>query len=557
MMIPLLVLWLSSIAGSSEPADAVSVRPATQITGRVVTVDRKPIANARIVTASTFLARTDRAGRFAFPLPDPAPAGLSVESKSYATRSIAFPHGAAVSSLGDIVLMRAVSVTVDVSNVRGVRELSLVPVDERRSSARAMTKKVAGRKTKFEGLQQGQYVLTARGDGPLQQKSQIVNAGEPASERVVLQVDRMPLRGYVFLGREPLAGADLTISGPTSSWTGKLRTDADGFFEAELWQVGAMKAAVRSPRLALHFTTGTRADDALERGAVEWNIAIPDRGVTGRIVDDTGAPVAKAAVTVDTEDGELRSNFRVVTDAAGDFRFDAAPSGRYALQVRSPHHLTPETTRFELQDDDPHKRVEIVVERGVEVAIRVQREDGTPVAGATVASDLDDDGAKAMLRLRTSESGAATLRGRAGEQKTLYVIPPDGSFAVVRMTLDAEALEHGIDITTPEARSALIIRTRDEKGIALDGIGFVVRYNGELLPAAIMQLIRFVQHVDYRTNPAGEARIHGLPSGEYELWAYRTASEAERLVANPSGYPPSLQLAVASGTYEADLTFGQ
>lgn len=557
MMLTLLVSLLAAVGGSSGPADTLSVRPAPRITGRVVGVDGKPVAGARLATASTLFARTDRQGRFAFPFPDAAPETLSVEAASYATRTIAFPRNPAVATLGDIVLLRAASVTVDTSRVAGARELSLVRLDQRRNAARAITKPVTGRRTKFEGLEKGEYVLTTRGAGPLQQKSQIVRLAESAAETVIVEIDRMPLRGYVFLGSEPLAGADVIVSGPTASWSGTLRTDADGFFEAELWQVGAMQAVVRSPRLTTRFLAGTRVADALERGLVEWNIAIPDREVSGRVLDDAGAPVAGAVIHVDAEDGELRTSFNVTAAGDGTFRFAPARTGRYVLEVQSPRHLRPEPVRFELREEDPGRKIDIVVERGVEVPVRVQREDGTPIAGATIAGDLDERGAKALLRVRTSPAGEAAVRGRLGEEKTFYVIPRDGSFAVVRVTLDAEAVKEGIDITTPEAKSALVIRTRDDKGAALDGIGFVVRYNGELLPPAVMNLLKFVQRVEYRTTPAGEARIHGLPSGQYELWAYRTAAEAERLAANPGGYEPALALEVAQGTYEADLTFGQ
>jgi hypothetical protein len=167
------------------------------------------------------------------------------------------------------------------------------------------------------------------------------------------------------------------------------------------------------------------------------------------------------------------------------------------------------------------------------------------------------DGSRPVARYRTSATGTVTVRGLPGAAKTLYVIPTGGSFAIAHVALDSPTIEHGIDITVPDARSALVIRAHDQQGAAMEGVRFVIRYNGEVLPVPIMSLLRYVQHIDYRTTTAGEARVNGLPGGLYELWAYRTPQEADRLTIDPSRYPVSLQLAVAEGTYEAELTFGR
>jgi len=548
----LLLLLLAAPAVSSE-SHAASIRPALQLSGRVVDRTGKPIARALIKDNRTLLTRTDAQGRFT--LPNPAPEHVAVEAPAFATRTIEVPREA--SALGDILLQRAARVSVDVSKVRDVRELSLVPYDERRDTSRANTRPVTGRVISFLGLEPGDYLLTARGTQPLQRKSQVLRLGEGAHEEVALTVDRMPLRGYVFLGREPLAHADVEIVGPSSNWQGLVRTEGDGHYETELWQVGAMQAVVTSPKLPTEFATGHRPSAALEEGAVEWNIVVPERQILVRVVDEAGSPVANASASVEADDGDIRSRLNFRTDAHGTFAYGAARTGRYSVEIDSPRHLKPAPLRFELGDEDPNRTVEVTVKRGVELRVRVSREDGTPIADALVADGIVEDGSRPVARYRTTKNGDAAVRGRSGEEKTLYVIPVEGSFAVARVLLDAEAVRDGVEVIVPDAKSALVIRARDAKGAALDGVRFMVRYNGEMLPPPVMTLIRQLQHVDYRTTPAGEARIHGLPSGEYELWAYRTASEAERLVANPSGYPPSLELAVASGTYEADLTFGQ
>lgn len=549
----LLLLALSPI-GVSEPSTTAQVRPAPRISGRVVDGAGKPVAKARITAGTKLLGRTDADGRFSFAVP-PAAKTIAVDAAPYVSRTIDLDPSAY--TLGDVVLVRSASIFADTAAVKGLRELALIPVRHRGDPTRTITRKPSSSVTVFTGLEPGSYFLVARGAGPLQQKAQLVQVGEGASQQVALTVDRMPIRGYVFLGREPLAHADVQIIGPGSIWNGSVRTDADGLYTAELWQVDAMQAVVTSPRLRTEYLAGHRVAEALEREAVEWDIAIPDRRITGRVVDERGNAVAGTPLSIGVEDGELRSTINLLSDASGTFVYDAARTGRYTVEAHPKTHLVPAPLQFELRDADPDKRVELVLERGAEVRVRVTREDGTPIAGALIADGVTEDGSKPLMRHRTSAAGDATLRGRAGDRKTLYVIPPQGSFAVAHVTLDPETLAQGYDVVVPDAKSALVIRTRDEKGAALGGVNFAVRYNGELLPPGILLLIRMMQHVEYKTTPGGEARIHGLPSGMYELWAYRTASEGDRLAINPDGYEPVLQLAVAQGTYEADLTFEQ
>lgn len=548
----LLVVLFASTEHRSAPADAALVRPAKQITGRVVTSDGKPLPRVRITSGAKLLATSDAAGTFSIAA---GPQSLEVTLPKHATRTIAVPATLAV---GDIVLLRASSITVDTSKVRGVRELSLVRYETRRDKARATTRPVAKRSVTFTNLEQGDYLLTARGRHSLQQKAQVIRLGEGTAERIALEVDHMPIRGYVFHGREALAGANVEISGPGSAWQGSVRTNAEGYYEAELWQVGPLQAIVTSERLETEYTTGNRVSDSLERGAVEWDILVPDRTIHGQVLDaESGAPVAHAAVSIEAADADMHSRINLRTDANGAFRYGGAKTARYTLDVDSKDYLKPPTVAFELRDDDPSRRVDVKLARGADVVVRVRREDGTPLAGAVVADGLIEDGSRPVARYRASDRGEVVVRGKAGEQKTLYVIPPGGSFAIEHVTVDASALAEGIDVTVPDAKSALVIRTRDDKGTAMENIRFVVRYNGELVPPAILSLMRHVQHVEYRTTASGEARIHGLPSGLYELWAYRTPQEADRVASNPAGYTPSLEVAIAVGTYEADLTFGQ
>jgi hypothetical protein len=560
-MFMLLVLSLfASKGGAARPAVTAPLRPASvcRITGRAVAAAAKPISHARITAGGRLLGRSGADGRFAVVVAAPAPESIAIGAAAYAARTIPLPRGLNTVALGDVRLLRGGAIAVDLSKTPGVRELSLVRYDQRNDERHATTRRIAAstHSARFDGLEPGDYLLTARGSGPLQRKARVVNVSEVSTARVQLTIDPMPLRGYVFLGRQPLAGAEVQIDGPGSVWRGTLHTDAEGHYAAELWQVGPLQALVSSPKLATEYATGHRATEALERGAVEWDIVVPDREVVGRVVDAaTGAPVPNAAVSLEAADEEIHARINVRTDDKGEFRYGGARTGRFTLDVDAPQYLRPAMIQFALSEGDPSKNIEVKLDRGAEVMLHVRRDDGTPLPNAVVAESLTGEDARSLERYRASAAGEVTLRVRPGEEKTLYAIPPEGSFAVAHVLFDAKTIEHGVDLTVPAARSVLVIRARDQEGAPLDGVRFMVRYNGEIIPPPILALLRNVQHSDYRTTPAGEARLNGLPNGFYELWAYRTAEEATRLVENAGGYPPAAAVAVSDGTYEAELTF--
>jgi hypothetical protein len=199
-MTPLLLLVLAlAPVGASVPSDTAQVRPAPRISGRVIDRAGKPIAKARITANAKLLTRSDAGGRFT--LAAPSSDSITIDAPPWAPRTVALDPSAY--ALGDVVLLRAGSVSVDGSAVRDLRELVLLPLQHRRDPARTLTRKVSGSVTLFTGLEPGNYYLTARGAGPLQQKSQLVQVDEGAMQQIALTVDRMPVRGYVFLGCAP------------------------------------------------------------------------------------------------------------------------------------------------------------------------------------------------------------------------------------------------------------------------------------------------------------------------------------------------------------------
>ena len=63
----------------------------------------------------------------------------------------------------------------------------------------------------------------------------------------------------------------------------------------------------------------------------------PDYGaISGRVTDETGAPISGARVAARNEARSL--TFRASTDPAGNYRIPSLPQGRYSVWAEAPKH---------------------------------------------------------------------------------------------------------------------------------------------------------------------------------------------------------------------------
>jgi len=131
------------------------------------------------------------------------------------------------------------------------------------------------------------------------------------------------LTGVVTADGAPVAGADVTITGPFSRAVG---TGEDGRFSANL-PVGDYRLSTK----VFGYVTAT-ADVTITLGAesaVDLSLSAAERhDIRGTVVDEDGDPVANADVSV--KDTPLDA---VRTDAEGAFEIADVPEGEYALAV--------------------------------------------------------------------------------------------------------------------------------------------------------------------------------------------------------------------------------
>jgi hypothetical protein len=82
-----------------------------------------------------------------------------------------------------------------------------------------------------------------------------------------------------------------------------------------------------------------------------------------------------------------------------------------------------------------------------------------------------------------------------------------------------------------------------------------MRYNGELMPTEVAEVLAEVQGVRLGTGADSAAHLRNIPTGSYEFWPYRTAEEAESIVAAGSTFDAPIQVDVESGENRIAVKF--
>jgi len=277
-------------------------------------------------------------------------------------------------------------------------------------------------------------------------------AGEPARE--ALEERARPTAADSGAGRltgrvvdergRPVAGAEVAlVSGGASFGFGSLGfgaletqceglADEDGRFALDPRESGSFHLAVGADGFAPF-----RREIALSAGAAldAGNLAL-DPGVflSGRVVDERGSPVAGAEIRrpFESERGGLvvvsgRGSGTVVarTDAAGRFSIARQAVGPWTLRVRSEAHPEREVEGQTELGGERVSGLEIVLERGFEIAGRIlgAPPDGTEELRVSAAPVADPDASDLALEglalagaraARVAADGSFRLRGLKG-----------------------------------------------------------------------------------------------------------------------------------------------
>ncbi|HYO77540.1 MAG TPA: carboxypeptidase regulatory-like domain-containing protein, partial [Thermoanaerobaculia bacterium] len=360
-----------------------------------------------------------------------------------------------------------------------------------------------------------------------------------------IAIEPRELQGRVTLGGVNLGAGALLLRHNEFHWSAAIPIAPDGSFRAPLWQDGKYSYTIQTPSLPTPFSALMELDGA----PVE--IEIPDGRITGTVRDAaTGAPLAGATVALQTNTGTAEQHVRTATDAAGKFDFVGMKYARHTVRISLPAYLDPQPLRFELDGDNRLRTFDVALDRGRTVPLLVIDANDDPVDEATVYAMA---GGRVCARVTTDEDGRTEIAVPQRGDATLFVIPPDGAFAVARV-----AREHSggrMRVYLPRAASSLSIRAQTTAGADMPPFSLLMRYNGVLVPLEVSEELSVTLGHRLTTGRTSEVELDRIPSGSYEFWPYRTEDEATAIVESGDGFTAPIQVNVRTGENKIAVKF--
>jgi hypothetical protein len=530
----------------------VRLRPLPTIAGRLVHIEEEKergLAGAEIRRDDgSLITLSGENGSFRAELSEPMPDRIFFSAAGFGTEMEFLRNLQAENDLGTIRLSdgATLALTIDRDLATADRTLEVRLYD---FASQPMEESVLDRHTlspgesevRFGDLAEGRYQVLVDGGSPSEQLYAEIEVTSPTTEKR-LEIRPYRLEGTLTFGDEP--PHDATVSMSRMLWRLSMITDEHGKFNATLWQREAPGASVQSQAFSMPLFVET---PELGSDPTVWNLRIPKRLIEGKVIDAvTREPVDGASMQLDMRFGTITGHGSVKIGADGSYVIPAVQEGTYGLTVKAPGRATVEKS-FTIGGSDPGQRFDFVLSEGVLTPIDVVWSSGEPVANAQVLEGVSLDGYNPLRFARTDGAGRIEIRSSPGERRTLYVIPPEGSLAVVEVVAPKNAADapETVRVVVPRPTGNLRIRMTGHEGQKL-GSALLMRYNGIWIPHAIISRIPRQQH------GAGEATF-ALPAGTYELWSVlfdgRTIAQA---VAAPPSWAP-VRVGVGAGEKVVEL----
>jgi len=404
---------------------------------------------------------------------------------------------------------------------------------------------VGAEPVRFEGLPTGMYVVALHGSAPTERFFQKINVGADDERILRLNVPKRRLTGQLTMGGKPLGGVIVTLQHDTWNWTSRLTADADGRISAPLWDEGDYLVDLREGNL----TAPVKLMAALGGAEAKLDVALPNRRIRGVVVDEQGNPIAKVKVILRGEREGLIAPIPILTTKDGRFDYPGIEPGRHTMRVNADGYLAAADLSFDVTAADEVVERRITLASGTTRDLQIVDVHDEPVAGAVVLASTDGH-VRALAN--TDARGRARIAIPKDSACAIWIVPNGGSLAAYR--LERAAAAGATRIVVPEATASLDVQTLLSDGTPLPNVSFVLRYNGELAPVDVANLMRRGGN-SLSTNADGVASLGRIPSGTYELWPYITADEAAALVDAAAPAKAPVHVTVAEGRHTATVRF--
>jgi hypothetical protein len=536
-----------AIAGNLALGE-IALPAAPVISGLVRRRGGEPLPGARVTFGEGDRTTTSAAGRFAIEVTGKWPADLLVRAPGLGTKIVPLAAAEANVELQPIELAPAAGVRVAIqrNTFDGPLEVSIGVREEGAPPRWIGHQRIdRGSSVAFGDLDAGSYTLLVAGPQPLERVARAVNVGAGDRAGVTIPIHFVLAHGLLTMGGKPMAGVSVRFENAGSRWESTVTTSAGGEIITPLWQTGAYGLSIRGAGAQAPIVRNINLDD---RAFADFRIDVPDRRVRGRVVDEEGAPVSNALVSLRSQTETFAATVRTRTGEDGTFEFNGVQAGGQTLRVMPEGFLRPDPRKFALGENDHGHEETMTLDRGSEREVRVVAHDGTPVARAAVVIASADRVRAAAV---TNERGRARVSAPSDAQSVVYVFPKEGSLVMRRLGREEASVR--VDVPLPTASIEIAALTTD--GAAVPNVDLLMRYNGEILPPDVLRELERQQGMSLETDQSGSARLQHLPSGTYEFWPYRSDAEAEALLASASALAAPIVVNAVSGENKVTVRF--
>ncbi|MEM8962768.1 MAG: carboxypeptidase-like regulatory domain-containing protein [Acidobacteriota bacterium] len=295
-----------------------------------------------------------------------------------------------------------------------------------------------------------------------------------------------------------LPEAIVLLERTTGPLTRHTTTDAEGNFRVDSWLEGETRIRV------MHREAGMLERDFDLEGSMLLELVYPSgHTLEGSVVDARGKAVADARIQL-SRDTERR---QTTTDASGQFRFEGVAVGSHRLHAEAEGFATSSLTTVRV-DDHPPPRIDITLDRGATLEVRVSGLDET-LLGHIDLMATDGQGRRAFTR--TNYLGEATLGPVAQGHWTIRATLDRGRRSATAIaTVPASNIDNRIPVEIHFTSGATL------RGRMVDGPLPVAGANLLLIPA------------QGRSIPAQSAADGGFVIADLEPGAYRLEIRARQ-----------------------------
>ena len=502
----------------------VVLLPEAEIRGRVVDVDRQPIAGARITSefAGTEPSEAISDGFGAFVLRGfvkGAKGNVSAAAAGYnkITKAVSVPGRDVVFVLQQTAVLRGR--VEDAETRTPIKEFKI------RKASDSTEKSFQSENGVFEWAElpigRSTFVAEAKGYQAAELSEVEIHIGEPSTEVVFSLVKGIKLSGRVVDAATGAGIPDATVTfrvgSETESVTRRDRVDSnarktrpDGSFEFDNLPSGKVMILAAAP---IHHAATQRIVVAGEESFVEIKLSI--RGsISGRVLSPDGTP-PPSGTTVWVGSQAMGMSRAIPANAAGVFSISGLAAGTYRLMAESPDLGKTPSEDIVLREDEQRTGLELrfIVRTGATVRVRVSGLlPGEAVVGLTAqgAGDFTNDSP-------TFDSGTYIFSGVPEGPIELALLTSSQRMAERSMEISKGAREVTFDIELP--REARLSGRVTQGGRPVGNQRVTASSSG---PNGIMAIAR--------TDPSGVYAIEGLSDGEYRISVEGRAARTIRVL---------------------------